>query len=185
MKSLTLFLLAFSGLGSAQIKPPEAKRIPVIDTYHGVKVEDPYRWLENQKSPETRKWIDGENRFTDAILKSQPSRPYLKRKLTQMEKIESVSPPIERGGRFFYSKKRPRDEQGILYYRDGLAGEEHVFLDPNRMSRDHTVTASYADFSDDGRYAAYQIRHGGADETVVHILDIKTNRELPDTLPLA
>src|SRR4051794_12983923 len=111
MKSnLTLSLLPLCALASAQIHPPVAKRQPVTDTYHGTSVTDPYRWLENQTSPETRKWIAAENRYSDALLKNQPSRPYLKRRLAQMIKIEHVDTPVQRGNRFFFSKQRPKDE---------------------------------------------------------------------------
>jgi prolyl oligopeptidase len=167
------------------VNQPVTKRKPVTKVMHGVKVTDPYRWLEDQNSPETRKWIAAQNKYSDALLKNQPSRPYLKRKLTQMLKIESVSPPAQRNGRFFFTRQRPQDEQAILYYRDGVNGKDHVLIDPNPMSKDHTLNVGYVDFSDDGRYAAYQIRHGGADETVVHIRDIQTGKDLPDVLPLA
>lgn len=180
-----LVVCLLASCATAQVRPPIARRSPVTDVYHGVKVTDAYRWLENQKSPETRKWIDAENRYSDALLKNQSSRPYIKRRLTQMLKIEHVGVPVQRGDRFFYWRQRPQDEQAILYYRDKLGGKEHVLVDPNPLSKDHTVSASYVDFSDDGRYAAYQIRHGGADETVVHIRDIKAGKDLPDTLPLA
>ncbi|MFI5387511.1 MAG: prolyl oligopeptidase family protein [Fimbriimonadales bacterium] len=186
MKSfLILASLCVAGTCAAQLRPPVAARGTTKDTYHGVEVSDPYRWLENQTSPETRKWIDGQNRYSDALLKNQPSRPYLKRKLTQMIKIEHVEEPAQRNNRFFFSKQRAQDEQAILYYRDGLDGKDQVLIDPNPMSKDHTITAGLVDFSDDGRYVAYDIRQGGADETVVHIRDLQTGKDLPDTLPLA
>src|SRR5258708_1437053 len=109
MKTTALVLsLLISAIGASQVRPPVAPRRPITDTYHGVQVTDPYRWLENQSSPETRKWIDGENRYTDALLKTQPSRAYLKRRMTQMLKIEHVDTPAQRGNRFFYSKQRPK-----------------------------------------------------------------------------
>src|SRR5579862_9458242 len=186
MRTSLIFLsLCVAAVCQSQIHPPVAERVPVTDTFRRVLFRSDYRWLENQTSPETRKWIAGQNRYTDALLLHQPSLPYLKRKLKHMLKIEHIDAPEQRGGRFFYSKQRPQDEQSILYYRDGLEGKEHVLVDPNPMSKDHSVTAGYVDFSDDGRYAAYQIRHGGADETVVHIRDIRTGKDLPDTLPLA
>lgn len=181
---LLVALLIFA-TAPGQTAAPVTKRTLVADVYHGVKVTDPYRWLEDQKSPATRKWIDAQNKYSDALLRRQPSRGYLNRRLKQMLKIERVGIPDQRNGRFFYTRQRPQDEQAILYYRDGLGGKEHVFIDPNPLSKDHTVTAGYVDLSDDGRYAAYQIRHGGADETVVHIRDIRSGKDLPDTLPLA
>jgi len=185
MTSILLLFLSAAAMGAAQIHPPVAKRVPVTDVYHGVKVTDYYRWLENQNSPETRKWIAGQNKYTNAILDTQPSRPYLKRRLQQMLDVEHIDIPDQRGNRFFYSRQRPKDQQAILYYRDGLNGKEHVVVDPNPMSKDHTTTAAYVDFSDDGRYAAYGIRQGGADETIVHIRDLATGKDLPDSLPLA
>jgi prolyl oligopeptidase len=185
MKPIACLVVAVAVAAAAQLRPPVTKRIPVTDTIHGVQITDPYRWLENQTSPETRKWIDAQNRYSDAVLKNQPSRPYLKRKLSQMLKIEHVGAPSQRNDRFFFSRQRPQDEQAILYYRDGLNGKDKVFIDPNPMSKDHTVSASFVDVSDDGRFVAYQVRHGGADETVIHIRDTKAGKDLPDTLPLA
>lgn len=185
MRSFIFALASLAVTAGAQVQVPVTKQIPVVDSYHGVKITDHFRWLESQTSPETRKWINAQNRYSDALLKNQPSRAYIKRRLAKMLKIEHVDTPQQRNGRFFYAKQRPTDEQAILYYRNGLGGKETVLIDPNPMSKDHTVTASFVDFSNDGRYVAYQIRHGGADETVIKIRDLQSGKDLSDILPLA
>src|SRR5690348_4393665 len=110
MKALVWLTVCFLSAASVsgQNGPPATKRIPVTETIHGVKITDPYRWLENQTSPETRKWIAAQNRYSDGLLKKQPSRGHIKKRLTQMLKIESTGVPFLRGSRMFYSKQRPR-----------------------------------------------------------------------------
>ncbi len=182
------FVLLVAGLLAtavlAQLQPKSARK-PVTEMLHGVSITDPYRWLEDQNAPATRKWIKAQNKYSDALLKNQPSRGYLKRRLGELLKTTSYSIPTERTGRFFYSRQRPEDEQAILYYRDGLHGKDVVFLDPNKMDKAHRTTVGYQDFSKDGRYAAYYIRKGGADETVINIRDLHAGKDLPDSLPLA
>ena len=100
-------------------------------------------------------------------------------------KIESMSIPTERGGKYFYSKRRPEDQLRILYYRDGLGGEEHVVLDPHGMSEDHTTSVGRLDISDDGQLMVYRIRKGGVDEMELRVRDLETGQDLPDVFPEA
>jgi prolyl oligopeptidase len=163
--------------------PPVTARKPVADVIHGVTVIDPYRWLEDQKSPATRKWIVAENRYTDSLLDRLPERAYLKTQLGRLARIDRTSVPIVRKDRLFFTRQRATDEQAILFYRDGLKGQDHVIVNPIPLSKDHSTTAEFEDVSQDGRYVAYSIRVGGVDETTIHIKDLKTGSELPDGLP--
>ena len=148
-------------------------------------VVDPYRWLEDQESKETREWIDSQNRYTQSILSALPGRETLKRRLTELLKIESVGMPVERGGRYFYSKRRADQDLSVLYVRKGRTGPEEVLVDPHPMSPDKTVSVSFSDVSLDGSLIAFSVRRGGEDEAEVRWLNVETRQELPDTLPRA
>ena len=163
--------------------PPPTAVVIVADTLHGQVVEDPYRWLEDQESPETRAWIDAQNAYTDAVFAQLPDREQLTALMTSLMKIDQIDKPTEKGGRYFFSRRRAEDELSILYYREGYAGADHVILDPHGMSEDHTTSVAFWDISDDGKLVVYGIREGGADESSLHIRDIDAGADLPDVLP--
>lgn len=165
--------------------PPSTKRMPVTDVYHGVKIVDPYRWLEDRNSPATNKWIKEQNAYSDAVIKPMPQVAILKKQLAKFAHIDNVSTPVEHNGRLFFKKRKANQEQGILYYREGIAGADHVIEDPIPLSKDHSTSADFEDISLDGRYVAYHIRVGGEDESTIHIRDLQTGKNLPDSLPRA
>ena len=117
-----LLLLSHLGAGAEDAPKPSTRTDNVKETLHGVDVVDPYRWLEDQESKETREWIDRQNRYTQSILSALPGRETLKRRLTELLKIESVGMPVERGGRYFYSKRRADQDLSVLYVRKGRTG---------------------------------------------------------------
>ncbi|MFI5182490.1 MAG: prolyl oligopeptidase family serine peptidase [Thermoanaerobaculia bacterium] len=166
-------------------KAPKTRAENVTETLHGVAVADPYRWLEDQSSPETRAWIEAQNRYADAILGVLPGRAALVRRLEQLLKIDQQGIPREAGGRYFYSARKADQEQPILYVRQGLSGKEEVLVDPHPMSPDRTVTVNFVDISDDGKLVACGTRQGGEDEVTVSILDVDTKALLPDRFPRA
>jgi prolyl oligopeptidase len=157
----------------------------VTDNYHGVEVVDPYRWLEDQQSPETRAWIDAQNKHTQSLLAAWPEREQLKRRMAELLKIDSINVPVEENGRLFFSKRSADQDQGILYVRKSRGGADEVLVDPNPMSEDHTVSVNFETASDDGTLVAYSLRQGGEDETTIHLLDVDKHTELPDVLPKA
>jgi prolyl oligopeptidase len=189
LPSLTFLLsLVFCHLGTGASdppKPPTTRTDNVKETLHGVDVVDPYRWLEDQESKETREWIDSQNRHTQSLLSALPGREALKTRLTKLLKIESVGMPVERGGRYFYSKRRADQDLSVLYVRKGNTGEEEVLVDPHTMSADKTVSVSLSDVSLDGSLIAFSLRRGGEDEAEVRWMNVETRRELSDTLPRA
>ena len=185
-----LIFLLFSVLshlraGASDAPKPSTRTDNVKETLHGVDVVDPYRWLEDQESKETREWIDRQNRYTQSILSALPGRETLKRRLTELLKIESVGMPVERGGRYFYSKRRADQDLSVLYVRKGRTAPEEVLVDPHPMSPDKTVSVSLSDVSLDGSLIAFSVRRGGEDEAEVRWLNVETRQELPDTLPRA
>ncbi len=164
-------------------QPPVARRDHVVDNYFGVKVSDPYRWLEDQQSPETRAWINAENRYTSALLDAWPGLAQVRKRLSELMKVDTVAVPIERGGRYFFKRRAADQDQGVLYVRQGLEGKDEVLVDPNPMSADHSTSASYEDVTPDGKLVAYGIREGGQDQAAVHFLNVDTRQELADRLP--
>jgi prolyl oligopeptidase len=190
---ITVTILTFSffllpshiGAGVGDAPKPSTRTDNVKETLHGVDVVDPYRWLEDQESKETREWIDSQNRYTQSILGAFPGREALKRRLTELLKIESVGMPVERGGRYFYSKRRADQDLSVLYVRKGRTAPEEVLVDPHPMSPDKTVSVSLSDVSLDGSLIAFSVRRGGEDEAEVRWLNVETRQELPDTLPRA
>jgi prolyl oligopeptidase len=150
---------------------------------HGIEIADPYRWLEDQQSPETRAWIDAQNKYTQALLDSWPGRAALKRRLTELIKVETVDVPLERNGKYFFKRRAADQDQGVLYMREGPEGKDEVLVDPNPLSPDKNISVGFEDVSKDGTLVAYSLRHGGEDETTVHLLDVSTRTELPDLLP--
>jgi len=166
-------------------RPPETRRQEVRETIHGATIVDPYRWLEDQDSPETRAWIAAQNAYTKSVLGGLPSREKLAQRLEELLRVERVGLPTVRNGRYFYSRKRPSDEQAVLYWRRGIRGKERVLFDPHPLSPDKTVSASLMDVSKDGRWAAIGIRRGGEDEVEVRIRNVDTGQDAPDSLPRA
>jgi prolyl oligopeptidase len=186
---ITAGALAFAGAAAIAAqnvpKPPETRTDNVVDDYSGVKVADPYRWLEDQNSPETRAWIDKENQYTRSVLDALPGRAAIEKRLTELMKIDAFGVPRERGGRVFYSKRRADQDLSVLYERSGVNGKEELLVDPHPMSKDHTTSVNWEAIALDGSLAAYGVREGGADEVAVHLLDAATHKELPDGLPRA
>jgi prolyl oligopeptidase len=143
----------------------------------------PYRWLEDRKSAETRAWIEAQNKYTQSILGPIPGRERLKQRLTELEKIDTITPPIERHGRYFFSKRLASQELFVIYMRDALRGKDQVLIDPHPMSPDHSTSVDLIEASKDGTLMAYGVRHGGEDENTVKVLNVETRKDLPDVLP--
>ncbi|HEX8748868.1 MAG TPA: prolyl oligopeptidase family serine peptidase [Pyrinomonadaceae bacterium] len=195
LRTLSLLLLALTIISSqsgatllaqvAGIKrtPPKTRTEPVKDTIFGTTVVDPYRWLEDQNSPETRAWIDEQNRYTDAILEALPGRDRISRRLSELLKIDTIGVPFERGGRYFFSRRSAAQNQPVIYMRE--KGRDVVLIDPNTWTRDQTSSAQLLDVSQDGKLIMYGIREGGADEITGVILDIDSRKELSDRFPKA
>jgi len=196
---LVLFLahFAFAGESPSEVKggngiilppPPVTEAKPVTETIHGVTLTDPYRWLEDAKSPETRAWIAEQMKYTEKYLSQVKIRPQIIQDLARLERVESYDIPTERGGRYFFKKRLADENQGSIYLRHGLHGEDVRLIDATRLSADQNTSVQINDISKDGTLLVYGIRSGGADEESVHILEIDKNgasRELSDSLPSA
>src|SRR3984957_10527955 len=172
-----------AGAASA-VCPPKARVDNIREDIHGTTVADPYRWLEDQTSPETRAWIDAENQCTKLALDGLPQRSALQQRLGGLMRIDSPGIPLERNGRLFFLYKDKTSDLGALYYRDGLTGKDHLLVDPQTLSPDHSINVTLEGVSQDGRHVFYGLRQGGRDEVTVHIKDADTLQDLKDTLPL-
>ena len=180
-------LVGFAGeeLNITVSQPPSTNIQDVIETVHGVEIRDPYRWLEDQDAPETRAWIDEQNAYADALLDQLPGRDRLRDVVTRMLELDIIGLPNERGGRYFYTKRRADQELSLLFVRDGVDGEDEVLIDPHPLSPDHTTSVSLADISQDGSLVAYELREGGVDEVSIRVMDVNARTDLPDRLPEA
>ncbi len=169
---------------AGEIPDPPPTRVEVVrDTLHGVVIEDPYRWLEDQQAPETREWIEAQNEYTKSLLEDVEGRAAIMERLTELMKIDVISPPVARNGRYFLSKRMKDQDLFVIYMREGLHGDDHVLIDPHGMSEDHTTSVNMLDVSEEGTVLAYGVRRGGADEVEVRFLDVDARKDLPDALP--
>ena len=137
--------------------PPPTHKDDTVETIHGVSIADPYRWLEDQNNPETRSWIDAQDRCTDAMLDSLPGRTQISKRLTELMKVDSFDLPMERNGSYFFMKRRSDQDLFVIYQRRGLEGGDEVLVDPHPMSVDHSTSVGLMDVSHDGSLAAYNI----------------------------
>jgi prolyl oligopeptidase len=182
--SLALASLPFGAAG-ADLHPPATRTEAVKEKFGSVEVSDPYRWLEDQKAPDTRAWIDEENKYSESFLHALPGRDALKKRVGELLKVETTGMPTEKGGLYFFNKRLADQDLSILYVRKGANGKDEVLLDPHSLSPDHTVSITLLDIIADGSLIAYGVRQGGEDEVTVKFLDVSTKKELPDVLPRA
>ncbi len=173
-------LTACGALDGGRLHYPQARTDLAVDDYNGVKVPDPYRWLEDTDSQETRRWIEAENALTASYLEAIPGREIIGRKLEELWNYERFGVPFQRGGRYFYTRNDGLQPQSVLYVADSLDAEPRVLLDPNTFSKDGTVAVSGLSVSNNGRYLAYSTSDGGSDWQDWHVRDIETGRDLPD-----
>jgi prolyl oligopeptidase len=165
--------------------PPATEAKPVTDSVNGTSITDPYRWLEDGQSPETRAWIASQMKYTEEYLSQVKIRPEIAKRVKELVRVESFSIPVERQGNYFFSKRLPDENQASLYLRKGLHGSEERLVDATKLSADQNTSVHIADLSKAGDLLAYAVREGGADEQIVRLLDVNKNQELPDVLPRA
>ncbi len=181
--SLGFFLLggcATTAAGGKGRYPP-ARRAEAIDEFHGTKVGAPYRWLEEEGSPETTAWVEAENRLTADYLKS-PEREAIKAELTKLWNFPRYSLPVEKAGRYFFSKNDGLQNQPVWYYQDGLEAEPRLLLDPNLLSPDGTVSVSGTAFSEDGKLMAYLLSESGSDWQKLRIRRVESGEDFDEVL---
>lgn len=164
-------------------KPPKAKRVDFVEDIHGHKIPDPYQWLEDQWSEETRVWLKEQKTYAQTILNSLPALESIRTKLKPIYDVESISVPTCTEGRYYYTR-RPKDvERSSIYSRESLDGEEKLVVDPNEISYDPTVTIEMQGVYAKGKFLVYNVRDGGEDEVTIRIRDLETGKDLDDVIP--
>jgi prolyl oligopeptidase len=161
---------------------PQARRSDQVDDYHGTKVADPYRWLEDTDSAETKAWVEAENKLTFRYLEQIPYRQAIHDRLTKLWNYERFGVPEQEGGRYFFQHNDGLQNQNVLLVAESLDAEPRVLLDPNTLSSDGTVALAGTAVSDDGKWMAYAIAASGSDWTEWHVRDVDTGKDLPDDI---
>ncbi|HEY7474666.1 MAG TPA: hypothetical protein VH679_06620, partial [Vicinamibacterales bacterium] len=173
-------------------RPPATRAEPVTDSLHGVEIVDPYRWLEGdngnpklagQVTPEVASWTDAQNAYTRQILDRLPGRANLEARLRPLMEVGSVSAPAARGNRYFFSKREGTQNQPVIYWREGVRGEDRVLIDPARIDATGLTTVEWVSPSSDGKLVAYGTYHAGDENTTLHLMEVETSKTLPLEIP--
>lgn len=176
-----------SGAATAQASSPaiiypETKRVDQVDEHFGVKVADPYRWLENDVRTDNAvaDWVEAENKVTQSYLATVPGRDILQKRLAALYDYERYGVPRKAGARYFYTRNSGLQNQSPLYVREGLSGEQRVLVDPNAFAQDGATALAEWTPSDDGKYLLYAVQDGGTDWRILRIIDVDTGKALDD-----
>lgn len=163
-----------------KLKYPETRKDSVFDTLFNTAIPDPYRWLEDDNSEETAKWVQAQNQVTFSYLEKIPFRNKLKEQYTQLWNFEKQSAPTIKGNYFFYFKNDGLQNQSIWYFKKGENGEEKTLLDPNLLSEDGTTSISTTAITEDGKMVGYGISKAGSDWTELFFYDVENEKPLSD-----
>ena len=166
------------------VAPPPLSRVePVVDVLHGVAVADPYRWLEDQNSPQTRAWIAEQTRYARAYLDNIPGRDRIRERLRELLDVETYDSFVKSRNRYFFRKRLRGKEQPSIYFREGPQGDDQLLVDPAaRGTGDYTAVKPFR-VSQDGSLLLYEVKQGGERTGAFEILDVANRRKRPDSLP--
>ncbi len=174
-----------SSVSFVRLDYPLATRGDVVDDYHGTKIADPYRWLEDPDAPQTRAWIDAENELTRRWINASPYRQSIEARLTALWNYERFGVPLRAGDRYFYTKNDGLQNQAVLYASETVDGAARVVLDPNTLAADGTIALTSYRPSSDGRYLAYALSEAGSDWQTIRVRDVATAKDLDDKVEFA
>jgi len=166
----------------AQLQYPVTKKVEQTDDYFGTKVSDPYRWLENDTSAETKAWVKTQQKFTNDYLAKIPFRADIKKRYQEILKYPKYSGAFKAGEYIFYSRNDGIQNQSVYYFQKGINGQAKIFLDPNTMSADGSVSVGLDGASNDKKYMVYHINKGGSDWQTLYIMEIATQKRLDDEI---
>lgn len=183
MKKYTLLLfLLIPAWGIAQFIYPATRKTDTVDIYHGTKIADPYRWLEDDRSEETKNWVTEQNKVTFGFLDNIPFRADWLKRMEEIVNYPRYSSPSKKNEYYYFSKNDGLQNQSVIYRQRGLDGEPELVLDPNKFSADGTSGLAAFSLSKDGRYAVVGKTQGGSDWRTFFVMDLETLRYLPDSL---
>lgn len=183
--ALSVLALTTTTMVAQNINYPKALKDGTVDTYFGVKIPDPFRPLEADRSKETAEWVAAENKVTNEYLAKIPFRAKLLQRLKEVADYEKVSAPFENNGKWYVFKNNGLQNQSVLYQMNELGGTLHEFLDPNKLSTDGTVALQDISFSKDGKHMAYVISRSGSDWQEIYVKDVATGKLLSDHIEWA
>ncbi|RZV39107.1 MAG: S9 family peptidase [Chromatiales bacterium] len=171
-------------LPTPTVEYPETATVEHVDTYHGVEVADPYRWLEDdiRESADVEAWVDAQNEVTFAYLEAIPERKIIEKRLTELWDYERYGMPVREGGLYYYSYNNGLQNQNVVYVQESLDAEAELLIDPNTWSEDGTVAMASYFPSPDGKHVAYLIQDGGSDWRQARIIDVTSGAVLEDEL---
>lgn len=179
-------LMLFSG-GKNALAYPDTRKVDVVEEQFGVKVADPYRWLEDdvRVNPDVAKWVEAQNAVSGAYLEKLPGRDVLKARMKALYDYERFSIPRKSHGHYFFTKNDGLQNQSPLYVRRGLKGKDRLLIDPNAWANDGTTALDQWEPSPNGKLVAYEIQDGGSDWRTIKVVDVKTGQPLPDEIQWA
>lgn len=179
-----LLLLTFSAslITQAQINYPETKKEDLNEDYHGTKVQDPYRWLEDDNSEETKDWVARQNKVTTSYLETIPFRDKVKKRLEELWNYPKYSSPFKKAGYYYYFKNDGLQNQSVLYRQKGLDSEPEEFLNPNTLNKEGIAALGGINFSKTGKYMAYSIAVAGSDWKEIFIMETATKKLISDKI---
>jgi prolyl oligopeptidase len=178
--SLRLASLLAVSLAAPAIDYPQTRKVDHVDRYHGAEIADPYRWLEDDRAPETEAWVREQNRVTFAHLEKIPFRAQLLKRLEELNNYPKESAPSRRGEYYFFTRNSGLQNQNVWFRKKGLQGEPELVFDPNTLSPDGTVRLSFFVPNRDATFAAMGISAGGSDWQDIRVMDLRTKQLLPD-----
>jgi prolyl oligopeptidase len=161
---------------------PQTKKVVVTDDYHGTKIDDPYRWLEDDYAEDTGAWVEAQGKVTFDYLQNLPQRKKINERLKAMWNYERYSLPFKKGEYYIYSRNDGLQNQSVNYIQKGLTGEPRVLLDPNTFSEDGTVIFTGGELSEDTRYFMYGVSEGGSDWRTMRVREVKTGKDMNDEI---
>ena len=180
MKKLFLLITSFPMLSFAQLQYPTTRTTDQVDDYHGTKVSDPYRWLEDDHSEETKAWVQAQNKVTFSYLEQIPFRKQMREQLEKVYDYPKYGSPFRRGQYYFFYKNDGLQNQSVLYRQLGLNGQPEMVIDPNKLSADGTSRMMQFELSKDGKYGAYAVSKGGSDWEEIYVMDMTTLKTISD-----
>lgn len=173
---------SLSGLDEPLQYPAARRDESVVDDYFGVTIPDPYRWLEDPDSEETKEFVQNQVKLTERVLKTCDARDKLHEKITKLFDHPRYEAPFRQGDKYFYFHNTGLQAQDILYVQDSLDAEAEVLLDPNALSEDGTVSLNTLSVSEDAKYLAYGLSSSGSDWVTINVMRIEDKKVEPDKL---